>query len=36
VTAVFVLISSAMLVIVVMVGVLGPKTNGVRLEELSQ
>ncbi|MFC0401619.1 MFS transporter [Paraburkholderia rhizosphaerae] len=36
VTAVFVLISSAMLVIVVMVSVLGPKTNGVRLEELSQ
>jgi putative MFS transporter len=36
VTAVFVLISSAMLVIVVMVGLLGPKTNGVRLEELSQ
>jgi MFS transporter, putative metabolite:H+ symporter len=36
VAAVFVLISSAMLVIVVMVGLLGPKTNGVRLEELSQ
>ncbi|MGF6767772.1 putative MFS transporter [Paraburkholderia sp. GAS199] len=36
VPAVFVLISSAMLVIVVMVGVLGPRTNGVRLEELSQ
>ncbi|WP_233835283.1 MFS transporter [Paraburkholderia sp. ZP32-5] len=36
VPAVFMLISSAMLVIVVMVGVLGPRTNGVRLEELSQ
>jgi putative MFS transporter len=36
VPAVFVLISSAMLVIVVMVGLLGPKTNGIRLEELSQ
>lgn len=36
VAAVFVLISSAMVVIVVMVGLLGPKTNGVRLEELSQ
>ncbi|MEI7297634.1 MFS transporter [Paraburkholderia tropica] len=36
VPAVFVLISSAMLVIVVMVGALGPRTNGVRLEELSQ
>jgi putative MFS transporter len=36
VAAVFVLISSAMFVIVVMVGWLGPKTNGVRLEELSQ
>lgn len=36
VPAVFVLISSAMLVIVVAVGVLGPKTNGVRLEELSE
>jgi MFS transporter, putative metabolite:H+ symporter len=36
VPAVFVLISSAMLVIVVMVGLLGPRTNGVRLEELSQ
>jgi putative MFS transporter len=36
VPAVFVLISSAMLVIVVMVGLFGPRTNGVRLEELSQ
>jgi putative MFS transporter len=36
VPAVFVLISSAMLVIVVMVGLLGPKVNGVRLEELSR
>ncbi|RKR31615.1 MFS transporter [Paraburkholderia sp. BL17N1] len=36
VPAVFVLISSAMLVIVVMVSALGPRTNGVRLEELSQ
>jgi len=36
VPAVFVLISSAMLVIIVMVGALGPRTNGVRLEELSQ
>jgi MFS transporter, putative metabolite:H+ symporter len=36
VPAVFVLISSAMFVIVVAVGALGPKTNGVRLEELSQ
>jgi putative MFS transporter len=36
VPAVFVLISSAMLVIVVMVGALGPRTNGIRLEELSQ
>jgi MFS transporter, putative metabolite:H+ symporter len=36
VPAVFALISSAMLVIVVMVGLLGPRTNGVRLEELSQ
>jgi putative MFS transporter len=36
VPAVFVLISSAMFVIVVMVGLLGPKTNGIRLEELSQ
>lgn len=35
VPAVFVLISSAMFVIVVMVGLLGPKTNGIRLEELS-
>ena len=35
VPAVFVLISSAMFVIVVMVGLFGPKTNGVRLEELS-
>ena len=36
VPAVFVLISSAMLMIVLMVGVFGPRTNGVRLEELSQ
>jgi MFS transporter, putative metabolite:H+ symporter len=36
VPAVFALISSAMLVIVVMVGLLGPKVNGVRLEELSR
>ena len=36
VPAVFVLISSAMLVIVVMVGVMGPKSNGVRLEHLSK
>jgi MFS transporter, putative metabolite:H+ symporter len=36
VPAVFVLISSAMFVIVVMVGLFGPKTNGIRLEELSQ
>jgi MFS transporter, putative metabolite:H+ symporter len=36
VPAVFVLISSAMVVIVVAVGVWGPKTNGVPLEELSQ
>ncbi|PLZ02138.1 MFS transporter [Burkholderia sp. WAC0059] len=36
VPAVFALISSAMLVIVIMVGLLGPKTNGVRLEELSR
>ncbi|MDN7427416.1 MFS transporter [Burkholderia sp. AU45388] len=36
VPAVFVLISSAMLVIVVMVSALGPRTNGIRLEELSQ
>jgi MFS transporter, putative metabolite:H+ symporter len=36
VPAVFALISFAMFVIVVMVGVLGPKTNGIRLEELSQ
>jgi putative MFS transporter len=36
VPAVFALISSAMLVIVVMVGLFGPRTNGVRLEELSQ
>ncbi|MGH8782045.1 MFS transporter [Paraburkholderia sp.] len=36
VPAVFVLISSAMFVIVVMVGALGPRTNGIRLEELSQ
>jgi MFS transporter, putative metabolite:H+ symporter len=36
VPAVFVLISSAMLVIIVMVGALGPKTNGIRLEELSR
>ncbi|MGF6571434.1 putative MFS transporter [Paraburkholderia sp. GAS333] len=36
VPAVFVLISSAMLVIVVMVGLFGPRTNGVRLEELSR
>lgn len=36
VPAVFVLISSAMLVIVVLVGLFGPKTNGVPLEELSQ
>ncbi|WP_233852804.1 MFS transporter [Paraburkholderia sp. HD33-4] len=36
VPAVFVLISSAMLVIVVMVGIFGPRTNGVHLEELSQ
>ncbi|HEX3378816.1 MAG TPA: MFS transporter [Paraburkholderia sp.] len=36
VPAVFVLISSAMLMIVFMVGVFGPRTNGVRLEELSQ
>jgi len=36
VPAVFVLISSAMFVIVVMVGLLGPKTNGIRLEELSE
>ncbi len=36
VPAVFVLISSAIFVIVVMVGLLGPKTNGIRLEELSQ
>jgi len=36
VPAVFALISSAMLIIVVMVGLLGPKTNGIRLEELSQ
>lgn len=36
VPAVFALISSAMLVIVVMVGLLGPRTNGIRLEELSQ
>ncbi|MCX5542450.1 MFS transporter [Paraburkholderia sp. CNPSo 3076] len=36
VPAVFLLISSAMVVIVVAVGVWGPKTNGVPLEELSQ
>ena len=36
VPAVFALISSAMFVIVVMVGFFGPKTNGIRLEELSQ
>ena len=36
VPAVFVLISSAMFVIVVAVGAWGPRTNGVRLEELSQ
>ncbi|RKP57691.1 MFS transporter [Pararobbsia silviterrae] len=36
VPAVFVLISSAMWVIVVAVGVFGPRTNGIRLEELSQ
>jgi putative MFS transporter len=36
VPAVFVLISSAMFVIVVAVGLWGPRTNGVRLEELSQ
>lgn len=36
VSAVFVLISSAMLMIVLMVGVFGPRTNGIRLEELSQ
>jgi putative MFS transporter len=36
VPAVFILISSAMLAIVVMVGALGPKTNGIRLEELSR
>jgi putative MFS transporter len=36
VPAVFVLISSAMFVIVVMVGLFGPRTNGIRLEELSQ
>ncbi|MEX3965667.1 MFS transporter [Paraburkholderia sp. EG287A] len=36
VPAVFLLISSAMVVIVVAVGAWGPKTNGVRLEELSQ
>ncbi|WP_133646855.1 MFS transporter [Paraburkholderia flava] len=36
VPAVFVLISSAMFVIVVMVGAFGPRTNGIRLEELSQ
>jgi MFS transporter, putative metabolite:H+ symporter len=36
VPAVFVLISAAMLVIVVMVGALGPRTNGIRLEELSR
>ena len=36
VPAVFALISSAMFVIVVMVGAFGPRTNGIRLEELSQ
>ncbi|CAM2155857.1 putative MFS transporter, metabolite:H+ symporter [Pararobbsia alpina] len=36
VPAVFTLISSAMVVIVIVVGVLGPRTNGVRLEELSR
>jgi MFS transporter, putative metabolite:H+ symporter len=36
VPAVFVLISSAMFVIIVAVGVMGPRTNGVPLEELSQ
>ncbi len=36
VPAVFLLISSAMLVIVVMVGVMGPKSNGMRLEHLSK
>ena len=36
VPAVFILISAAMLVIVVMVGLVGPRTNGIRLEELSQ
>jgi putative MFS transporter len=35
VPAVFVLISAAMLVIVILVGLLGPKTNGIALEELS-
>ncbi|WP_047837448.1 MFS transporter [Burkholderia gladioli] len=36
VPAVFVLISSAMLVIVVAVGAFGPRSNGIRLEELSR
>lgn len=36
VSAVFALISSAMFLIVVLVGWLGPKTNGVRLEALSK
>jgi putative MFS transporter len=36
VPAVFILISSAMLVIVLMVGVFGPPTNGIRLETLSK
>jgi MFS transporter, putative metabolite:H+ symporter len=36
VPAVFVLISFAMFLIVIAVGALGPRTNGIRLEELSQ
>ena len=36
VPAVFILISSAMLVIVLMVGIFGPRTNGIRLETLSK
>ncbi|NIF87471.1 MFS transporter [Burkholderia sp. Cy-637] len=36
VPTVFVLISSAMLVIVVAVGAFGPRSNGIRLEELSR